>query len=202
MTEQEQQFKLFDEYDVSDIEVKDIGLVPYINFKPQLLVKSYGRNLGKFAIAKVNILERIANRIAVPGHIGKKHKIITSWSSGRYAGNMKIVLEALEIIKKKTNKNPIQVLVTALENSAPRDETTMIEYGGARYAQAVDVSPLRRINLAVRWMVQGAYSRCFGKKRKMSESLANEIMLAESGNMESFALAKKNDSEKQADSAR
>ena len=104
--------------------------------------------------------------------------------------------------EEKTKQNPVQVLVSAIENSAPRDGVTIIEYGGARYPQAVDVSPLRRINLVIRWIVQGSYQKCFGKKRKMYESLANEIILASEGNMESYAMQKKNEAEKQADSAR
>ena len=99
-------------------------------------------------------------------------------------------------------ENPLQILVKAIENASPRDETTTIEYGGARYPQAVDVSPLRRVNLAIRWIVQGAYQKSFGKKIKMAESLANEIIKAADGNMESYALSKKNDAEKQADAAR
>ena len=51
-------------------------------------------------------------------------------------------------------------------------------------------------------MVQGSYQRCFGKKKKMAQSLAEEIMKAADGNMESYAYSKKNEAEKQADSAR
>lgn len=198
----EKEFKLFDMYSVSDIEIKDPALKPYINIEPRLLLKSHGRNLKKFGKARVNILERIANRVGVPGHIGKKHKIITSWASGQYTRNMGIVLKALEIIKKRTEKNPIQVLVDAIENGSPRDEITIIEHAGARYPQAVDASPIRRIDLAVRWIVQGAYQKCFGKKKKMAESLADEIIKASEGNMESYSMSKKNEAEKQADSAR
>ena len=61
---------------------------------------------------------------------------------------------------------------------------------------------MRRIDLAVRWMVQGSYQRCFGKKKKMSQSLAEEIMKAADKNMESYSYSKKNEAEKQADSAR
>ena len=113
-----------------------------------------------------------------------------------------MVIETLRIIQEKKKENPLQILVKAIENASPRDETTTIEYGGARYPQAVDVSPLRRVNLAIRWIVQGAYQKSFGKKIKMAESLANEIIKAADGNMESYALSKKNDAEKQADAAR
>lgn len=208
MTEQIQEkessesFKLFDLYDVSNIEMKDPSLKTCINLSPRLLVKSYGRNLWKFAKADVNILERLANRISVPGHVGKKHKIITSWGSGKYNNNMGIVLKTLEIVEKRTKKNPIQVLVDAIENGSPKDEITVIEHGGAKYPQAVDTAPLRRVDLALRWMVQGSYQRCFGKKKKMSQSLAEEIIKASEGNMESYSMSKKNEAEKQADSAR
>tara|TARA_Y100000310_G_scaffold338209_1_gene427218 strand:+ start:630 stop:1265 length:636 start_codon:yes stop_codon:yes gene_type:complete len=211
MTEQEheaetevksEEFKVFDLYSVDSIEVKDSALKPYINLSGKILVKSHGRNMGKFTKSRVNIIERLARRIAVPGHVGKKHKIITGWGSGKYNKNMGTVLKAFEIIEKKMKMNPIQVLVMAIENGSPRDEITVIEHGGARYPQAIDSSPMRRVDLALRWITQGAYGKAFGKKRKMAETLADEIMKAAEGNMESFSLQKKNDAEKQADSAR
>ncbi|MBI2632183.1 30S ribosomal protein S7 [Candidatus Pacearchaeota archaeon] len=197
-----EEFKVFDQYDVSQIAVKDPALKPHINLTPKLLIKSFGRRKEKFSIMKVNILERLANRLAVPGHIGKKHKIITSWSSGKYNKNMKIIINVLALIEKNTGKNPIQVLVDAIENCSPRDEITVIESAGARYPQAVDCSPSRRVNLAIRWLVQGAYTKSFGKKNKMITTLANEIILASKGSMDSYSLVKKNEAEKQADAAR
>jgi len=202
MVEQNQQFKLFDMYDVSSVAVTDKALKPYLSLNPKLLVKSNGKIRDRFAASKVNIIERLANRIAVPGHVGRKHKIITSWSSGKYNRNTKTVLQCFKIIEERTKQNPVQVFVRAIENASPKDEITVIEQGGARYPQSVDVSPFRRINLAIRWMVQGAYSKAFGKKNKMSETLAKEIILASEGNLESYAMSKKNESEKQADSAR
>jgi len=199
---EQETIKIFDIYDVSQIEIRDPALKPYINIVPKLLVKSQGRNIGKFGKTKVNILERLANRIATAGHIGKVHKIITSHSTGKYTRNMTIVLKALDLIGKRTKKNPVQVLVTAIENGSPRDEITVIEQGGARYPQAVDSSPLRRVDLALRWMVQGSHKKCFGKKKKMFEALAEEIVKASEGNMESYSMSKKNEAEKQADAAR
>ena len=195
-------FKVFDMYDISQIQVKDPALRPFINLNQKLLLKSQGRRKDKLAMTRVNVVERLANRLAVPGHSGRKHKIITNWSSGKYNRNMKTVMQALALVEKKTGKNPVQVLIEAIENGSPRDEITVIESAGARYPQAVDCSPMRRINLAIRWMVQGSYQKCFGKKAKMSESLANEIISASKGAMESYACSKRNESEKQADSAR
>jgi|SRR3989338_6613093 len=195
-------FKIFDLYDLSNIQVKGDSLRPYISFSPKLLLKSQGRNLERFGAAKVNVVERLSRHLDVPGHVGKKHKIITSWSSGKYNKNMKTILKVLEIISKKTGKNPVQVLAEAIENGSPRDEITVIEHGGARYPQAVDCSPMRRINLALRWFTQGAYTKAFGKKKKMAETLSEEIIKASEGSAESYAFSKKNEAEKQADGAR
>jgi small subunit ribosomal protein S7 len=197
-----EQFKIFDLYDLSEIKVEDPGLQAVINLEPKLILKSQGRNVVKFGQLKTNIVERLMNRLAVAGHRGKKHKIILGRSTGKYSKNMKIILEALKIIEDRTKKNPVAVLVKAVENAAPRDEITVIEYGGARYPQAVDVSPLRRVNLALKHIVHGASDRAFNKKKTIVQGLVEEIILAYEGNMESFALKKKNESEKQADSAR
>jgi len=201
-SEKEYGFKLFGLYDVGDIKVNDAGMKRYINLEPKLVVKSYGRNREKFSEAKTNIIELFANLVAVPGHRGKKHKIQTSWKSGKYSQNMKIVLDTFKIIEEKTKQNPIQVLVTALENAAPRDGITVIEYGGARYPQAVDISPLRRVTMTLRLIVQGSYDKSHNKKTKIEEALADEIIKAFKSEPDSYVMIKKKDSEKQADSAR
>jgi len=194
--------KIFNIYDISEVKVEDPGLKKYINLEPKLILKSHGRATERFGKAKVNIVERLINLVAVPGHRGKKHKIILGRSTGKYSRNMKIILDAFKIVEEKTKKNPVAVFVKAIENAAPRDEITVIEYGGARYPQAVDVSPLRRVSLALKHIVHGASEKAFGKKKNVSQTLAEEIMLAADKNQESFAMKKKNESEKQADSAR
>jgi len=196
------EFKIFDKYETRNIEVKDLGLKRTINLEPKLMLKSHGRNFQKFGQVKVNLVERLINRLAVAGHRGKKHRIILGRSTGKYERNAKIVLKAFEIIEKRKNQNPVEVLVRAVENAAPRDEVTVIEYGGARYPQAVDASPLRRVNLALRWLIQGASDKSFNKKKSIAQAIAEEIILASDKNQESFAVRKRFDSEKQADSAR
>jgi small subunit ribosomal protein S7 len=195
-------FKIFDLYDLSEIKVEDEGLRATINLKPKLILKSFGRNVQKFGQTKVNIVERLINRVAVAGHRGKKHRIILGHTTGKYSKNTKIVLEAFKLIEKKTGKNPVEVFVKAIENTAPRDEVTLIEYGGAKYPQAIDVSPLRRVNLSLRWLVHGGSDKAFNKKKTIAQGLADEIMLAADKNGDSFAFKKRNESEKQADSAR
>lgn len=195
-------FKLFGLYDVSNVVVKDPGMRRYVNLEPKLVVKSYGRIREKYGKGKINILEIFANLIAVPGHRGKKHKIQTSWKTGKYSQNMNIVLKCLNIIEQRTKQNPVQVLVTAIENAAPRDGITVIEYGGARYPQAVDISPLRRVTMTLRLIVQGSYDKSHNKKTKIHEALADEIIRAYNNEADSYVMIKKKDSEKQADSAR
>ena len=195
-------FKLFGLYDVSDVKVEDPGMKKYINFEPKLIVKSHGRIREKFSRGKINILELFANLIAVPGHRGKKHKIQTGWKTGKYSQNMKIVLDCLKIIEEKTKENPVQVLVTAIDKGAPRDGVTVIEYGGARYPQAVDLSPMRRVTMTLRSIVQGSYDKSFNKKTRIEQALADEIIKAYRGESDSHILSKRNESEKQADSAR
>ncbi|GAI24595.1 unnamed protein product [marine sediment metagenome] len=201
-TKKAEGFKLFDLFDVSDIEIKDPGIRRYINLSPKLVVKSFGRVREKFGKGKINLIEIFANLVGVPGHRGKKHKIQTSWKTGKYSQNMKIVLNCLKIIEEKTKKNPVQILVNAIENAAPRDGVTVIEYGGARYPQAVDISPLRRITMTLKYIIHGSYDKSFNKKTKIEQALADEIIKAYNKEADSYIMAKKNDSERQADSAR
>lgn len=204
MVEQKQiqDFKVFDLYDLSEIKVEDPALKTVINLQPKLILKSMGRHVQKHGQLKVNIIERLMNKLSVAGHRSKKHRFMFGTNTGKYSKNMKVVLDALKIVGEKTKMNPIQVLVKAVENSAPRDETTVIEYGGARYLQAVDVSPLRRVNIALRNIIHGASDRAFNKKKNITEGLAEEILLAYENKGDSSAVRKKNESEKQADSAR
>ncbi|MEM4625193.1 MAG: 30S ribosomal protein S7 [Candidatus Pacearchaeota archaeon] len=195
-------FRVFNRYDLSGVIISDPGLKNIINLEPKIVVKSRGRARDRFSKTNVNIIERLINLIAVPGHRGKKHKIITKWASGKYNHNTKIVIESFQIIEEKTGENPVQVLVRAVENAAPRDEVTTIQYGGAKYPQAVDCSPYRRVSIALRNIVHGAYDKSFNKKKKFSQTLAEEIIAASKSSEESVAFVKKNELEKQADSAR
>lgn len=195
-------FKIFDLYDISEITVKDPGLKNAINLEPKLVLKSQGRNVERLGQVNTNIVERLMNKLSTAGHRGKKHKIEKGDATGKYTKNMQIVLDAFKIIEKRTGKNPVQVLVDAIEKAAPRDGVTIIEYGGARYPQAVDISPLRRVNITLRNIAHGASDRAFDKKKDLAEGLAEEIILASEENGESSALKKKKESEAQADSAR
>lgn len=194
--------KIFSLYETKEVKVEDEGLKKYINLDERLVLKTHGRHTAKFGRAKINILERFIGLLGVPGHRGKKHRIQTSWASGKYSKNTKIFLEALKIIEEKTKQNPVQILIKAVENACPCDEVTTIEYGGARYPQSVDVSPLRRISLAIRNIVHGGYDKAFNKKVTIAEGLAAEIIGTSTKSGDGFSATKKIESEKQADSAR
>lgn len=196
------EMKIFGLFDANEVKVEDPGLKRVINLNPKLMLKSHGRVKYDPTRAKVNVVERLINLIQVPGSRGKKHRIITSWITGKQSRCTKIVIDAFKIIEKKTGENPLKVFIKAIENGAPRDEVTSIEYGGAKYPQSVDTSPRRRLNLVLRYIANGAYDKAFNKKATMVESLAKEIMAAAENSGESYAISKKNDAEKQADAAR
>jgi small subunit ribosomal protein S7 len=196
------QMKVFGKYDITEVRVEDPSLKKVVNLNAKLMLKSHGRIKWDPAKTKVNVIERLINLLQVNGSRGKKHRIITSWITGKQTRCTKILMDAFEIIEKKTNENPIKVFVKAIENASPMDEVTSIEYGGARYPQAVDVSPRRRLNLALRFIANGAYDKAFNKKATMTEALAKEIMFAAENSSESYAISKKNEIQKQADAAR
>ncbi len=194
---------LFNKWDTSEITVTDPGIKEYINLKPIFVPKTGGKNVKiKFHKSKNNIVERLANKLMTPGHRSKEHRITSGYCTGKSLTALKIVKSAFEIIEKKLNQNPIKVFVKAVENSAPREEITSIEYGGARYPQAVDCSPQRRIDVALRLMTQGAYQKAFRSKQTADECLADEIMKAFQMDNKSTAIAKKLELERQAEASR
>ena len=194
--------KVFGLFDITEVRVEDPGLKRVINLSPKLTLRSHGRVKGDPTNSKVNVLERLINLLQVPGSRGKKHKIITGWMTGKHTRATKILIDALKIVEKKTGENPVKVFVKAVENGAPREEVIAVEYGGARYPQPADVAPRRRLNLVLRFFVQGSYDKAFNKKASISEALAKEIILAYENSSESYVVGKRNEIEKQADAAR
>ncbi|MAG47519.1 30S ribosomal protein S7 [archaeon] len=196
-------FKLFNKWDTAQIDVKDVGLKNYLTLSNIIVPRTGGKNVKvRFWKTKNNVIERFMNKLMVPGHRGKKHKLTSGHNTGKSYSVYDLVEKTFNIIEEKLKKNPIEVFVRALENAAPREEITAIEYGGARYPQAVECAPQRRIDVALRMFVQGSYQRAFGKKVKAEETLADEIIKAYNLDQGSAAIAKKLELEKQADSSR
>ena len=195
--------KIFDTWEMNEIKVEDKGLEGYLNLKEVLVPRSSGRNVKvKFHKSFYSIIERLINKLMGSGHKGKKHKYSSGHNTGKGIKLYNMLFKSLKIVEEKLKKNPVAVLSKAIENGSPREEITTIEYGGARYPKAVECSPQRRIDLALRNMVQGAYAKCFDKKKKAFEALAEEIINAYNSSNESNAIAKKLELERQADSAR
>ena len=195
--------KLFNKWDTSEIKVTDPGLINYINLDPRILPRSCGKNASnQFWKSKYHIVERLINKLMGPGHKGKKHKLTSGHCAGKWTTCAMIVERTFNIIEEKTKQNPVAVFVKAIENASPREEITTIEYGGARYPKAVEMAPQRRIDYVLRLMTQGAYAKSFGKKIKIEQTLANEILKAYENDTSSNALSKKLELERQADASR
>jgi len=197
------EIKAFNRWSVEGIKVDDLGLQRYIALDPRIVPKTGARYAGsKFYKSRVFIVERLINKVMVTGHRAKKHKITSYKFTGKGHKAYDIVERTLVLIEKKVKKNPIEVLVKAIENGAPREEIISIEYGGARYPKAVECAPQRRVDLALRLMTQGAYSKSFNTKKSIEEALADEIINAYTLSPSSTAVAKKQELERQADSSR
>ena len=98
--------------------------------------------------------------------------------SGKKSVAERIIYGALDIIKEKLNKDPLEVFDSALENIAPLVEVKARRVGGATYQVPVEVRASRRSALAMRWLVD--YSRKRGEK-SMPQRLAGELMDAAQG---------------------
>ena len=200
------EIKLFGLYEYTNIEIKDLSLAQYISLKPLIYPHSFAKHANKqFAKAKVNIVERLINKL-LRGGTGEKlgGKLIRTHGKlqGKKTKAIKMVKEAFEEVQKRTKTNPIQVLIRALENSAPREDTTRVRFGGMSYQIAVDISSKRRLDLALRNIVLASISAAFDKKLTLKDALVNEITLAASNDPASFSVKRKNEIERIARSAR
>ncbi|HVP16370.1 MAG TPA: 30S ribosomal protein S7 [candidate division Zixibacteria bacterium] len=188
----EKEVRLFGEWSFKGIEVKDLGLQRYVSLKPVVIPHSMGRHEHKrFRKASINIVERLANNLMRPGkNAGKKAKV------------MNMVHHAFQMVNLRTGKNPIEVLVKAVENSAPCEDTTRISMGGIVYHLSVDVAPQRRVDLALRHLADGARQAAVNNPRSIEECLAEELILAGNNDMKSFAVAKRHEIERVAQASR
>lgn len=185
---------LWNKWDMTEVKVGDPGLKNVINLKPILVPHSGGRHEHKkFGKTKVNIVERLVNQMM---HFGKKYAKNTGRMGGKKLKAMNIVRSAFEIIHLRTGQNPVQVLVRAIENAAPNEDTTRMSYGGVVYHISVDISPVRRVDLALRFISEGVREASFSSQRSVEEVLAEEILLAANNDSNSYAIKKKNEQER------
>lgn len=183
---------VFGKYDTTEIVINDAGLAKYIDLNSTSVPHSGGKHANRwFGKSNLSIVERLINNIMrTEKYTGKKLKAY------------KAVSDAFDIIAAKTKKNPVQVLVEALENAAPREEVTRLQFGGISVPKAVDISPQRRLDIALRNVSSGVVAASAKNKKTIQDCLADEIMLAAKGDMTSFSVAKKEETERVAQSAR
>ena len=183
---------LFGKYTYEGLEVHDVGLLPYLYLHPVYSPHSEGRLSGKpFLKTRMHLVERLANHLMKGGKFtGKKSKALAT------------VRAAFEELAKKEKANPLQLLVDAVENASPREEVTRLQFGGISVPRAVDASPVRRLNVAIRNIAQGAITASRKSTKPISSCLADEISRAAKGDLTSFAVGRKEEVERVAQSAR
>jgi small subunit ribosomal protein S7 len=187
-----QDILLFQKWAFNDIMVKDPGLARYINLTPMALPHSMGRHEHqRFRKARVNIVERFINGFMRPGK-----------NAGKKARATNFVKQAFEIIHLRTGKNPVDILVQAVENAAPAEDTTRLSYGGVVYHLSVDIAPQRRIDLAIRHITEGARTASANNPRSVPETIADELIFAANNDIKSAGVAKRNEIERIAQSSR
>ena len=192
---------LFNKWDVRKIAVNDQGLQNVISLVPSVAIPvTFGRHEHqRMKKADVHIVERLANKLM---HFGKRYAKNTGRMGGKKARIYKTIEAALDILSLETGKNPVELLVKAVEYASPNEDTTRIVYGGVVYHVSVDVAPLRRVDLALRFIAEGDRESTYSSLQAIEEVLAREILLASGNDMSSYAIKKKNEQERIAMSSR
>jgi len=181
---------LFGEWDITNIEYTDPSTERYITITP--VAHTMGRHASKqFRKSEVSIVERLINRL-----------MQTEENTGKKQKTMQITREAFEKIHDRTEENPVQVLVTAVENAAPREETVRLKYGGISVPKAVDVAPQRRVDQALKFIAEGVQSSSFKTSTDASEALADQLVGASNYDVQTYAINQKEEKERVAAAAR
>ena len=184
--------KLFNNWSYQGLTVVDPGIKAYISLRPVVTPHTGGRYAHqRFKKAEMPIVERLVNKL-----------MKTKKGTGRKERMIKSVRVAFEIINLQTGKNPIQVLIDAIQNAAPREEVTRITYGGMAQLQSVDVAPMRRVDIALTNIVEGVYKKSFNNILTAEEILARELIDAADNKTSSSAISKMLEIERIALSAR
>ena len=155
--------------------------------------------MKRFNKADVNIVERLVNKTM---HFGKKYAKNTGRMTGKKARVLNLVKTSFDIMALKTGQNPVELLVRAVENSAPNEDTTRIVYGGTVYHVSVDVAPIRRVDLALKFISDAIKESTFSNPKPIEEHMAEQIMLAAANDPNAPSVKKKNELERIAQASR
>ncbi|MGD1005489.1 MAG: 30S ribosomal protein S7 [Methanoregulaceae archaeon] len=192
MAEAEGKKLLFNQWDSTEVKVNDPSLVRYVNLTPQIIPQTCGRNSQQdFNKSNTMIVERLINDL-----------MQTENNTGKKQMTTRIVRDAFNIINKKTKQNPIQVLVDAIANTGPREETVRLKYGGINVPKSVDTAPLRRVDSAIGFIAEAVLKSSRKNKKSVSAVLADELIAAAKGDAKCYSVNKKEERERIAKSAR
>jgi small subunit ribosomal protein S7 len=198
--------KLFGKWDATEVKIKDAGLVPYLNLSNQLSLHTFGSVVASGKQKEhINVVERLINKLMRSGQ-GKK-KLGGKFYRGRENCGKKLlsikaVDNAFDIIHTKTKKNPVQVLIDAIENSTPNEDVTRITKGGVASAESVDIAPIKKLDEALKNIVLATFANTFNTKNTFENVLADEIILASQKDQKSYAIKRKDEIERIAKSSR
>ena len=192
--------KLFGKWD-SNVQVEP-SLERYINLDSALVPKSSGIHKQRFHKSKSHIIERLILHMMVPGHTGKNHRMTSGKLSAKFYRNLKTVENVMNRIEEKEKKNPVEVIVRAVENAALREEVTSYQLGSITAREAVITSPQRRVDKALRFIAQGSFKKSFRKKTKIEDALFTELVNAYKNSTDSFAIKEKERIESEATGSR
>merc|ERR1712182_41647 len=181
--------KLFNKYSFDEVQVSDMALTDYIAAKANsavFLPHSAGRwSKKRFKKAQCPIVERATNALMMHGR-----------NNGKKILAVRIMRHTCDIIHLLSGENPIQIITDAVVNSGAREDSCRIGSAGVVRRQAIDVSPLRRVNMAIVLLTQGARQAAFRNIKTIAECLAEEIMNAAKGSSNSYAIKKKDELER------
>jgi len=181
---------LFGEWSVTDIEYSDPSTERYITVAP--IAHTMGRHSNKqFQKSEISVVERLINRL-----------MQTDENTGKKQQATSIVADAFDIVHERTEENPVQVLVQAVENSAPREETVRLKYGGISVPKAVDVAPQRRVDQALKFIAEGTYGGSFKTTTSAEEALASLLIGAANNDVSTYSVNQKEEKERVAAAAR
>ncbi|AZH26918.1 30S ribosomal protein S7 [Haloplanus aerogenes] len=188
--DQETDALLFGVWETDDIAYNDPSTQRYLNVTP--IAHTMGRHASKqFQKSEISIVERLINRL-----------MQTEENTGKKQQAMRIVRDAFEIVHEETEENPVQILVTAVENAAPREETVRLKYGGISVPQAVDVAPQRRVDQALKFIAEGTYRGSYKSPTSAAQALATQLMGAADYDVGTYAINQKEEAERVAAAAR
>ncbi len=183
---------VFGKWDASQVVCSDPGISRYVNLRMIGAPHTGGRHANAwFGKQDLSVTERFINNLM---------------RSGKYSGKKqycaKSLEEAFDRINQKSGENPLQKFIDAVTEAAPCEETTRVRIGAVSQPKAVDSSPSRRLDIALRNLAIGSASATMKSKKSLTEGIISEISKAAEGDVNSFAVGKRHEVERIAASAR